>query len=197
MRTYQFWSYSGLVTTPARPAPPSARIAPGGIRELGLINHGISSVAGRVIGGHRPNVFTTLGRQRRLFRAWLLFSALLMPFGRLPRTETELVILRVATLRDCAYELDHHRRIGRRVGLTPEQVQHVDQPDWEGWTERERVLLDAATALVRDRDLDDATWGRVREHLDEATAIELLMLCGQYDALATTLMTLRVPLDGR
>ena len=185
-------------TPPASPGPATTpRIGPGDRRDLGLVNHGISSIAGRVIGGHRPNVFTTLGRQRRLFRAWLMFSAALMPFGRLPRTETELVILHVATLRGCDYELDHHRRIGRKVGLTPEQVEHVGDATWDGWTDRQRVLLDATASLVRDRDLDDATWARVREHLDEATAIELLMLCGQYDALATTLMTLRVPLDGR
>lgn len=186
-------------TPPASPgpAPTGPRIGPGDRRDLGLVNHGISSIAGRVIGGHRPNVFTTLGRQRRLFRAWLMFSAALMPFGRLPRTETELVILHVATLRGCDYELDHHRRIGRTVGLTPEQVEHVGDATWDGWTDRQRVLLDATASLVRDRDLDDATWARVRAHLDEATAIELLMLCGQYDALATTLMTLRVPLDGR
>lgn len=185
------------MTRPASPPSPSARIEPGGLRELGLVNHGISGIAGRVIGGRRPNVFTTLGRQRRLFRAWLMFSAALMPFGRLPRTETELVILHVATLRGCDYELDHHRRIGRKVGLTPAQVEHVGDASWDGWTERQRMLLDATASLVRDRDLDDAAWARVREHLDEATAIELLMLCGQYDALATTLITLRVQLDGR
>lgn len=202
MHSYHLWPYAEVVTQPHADLSPDEartppRVAPGGLRELGLMNQAISMIAGRVIGGHRPNVFTTLGRQRRLFRAWLMFSAALMPFGRLPRAETELVILHVATLRGCDYELDHHRRIGRRVGMTADQVEHVGDPLWTGWTERQRVLLDATASLVRDRDLDDATWARVREHLDEATAIELLMLCGQYDALATTLMTLRVPLDGR
>ncbi len=172
-------------------------MAPGGLRELGLVNHGIAGIAGRVIGGQRPNVFTVLGRQRRLFRAWLLFSAALMPFGRLPRRDTELVILHVATLRGCDYELDHHRRIGRRVGLRPDEVEHAGDTSWRGWSDRQRALLEATSSLVRERDLDDATWARLREHLDEATAVELLLLCGQYDGLATTLMTLRVPLDGR
>ena len=80
------------MTSPAIPP----RIRPGGLRELGLLNHGISAVAGKVLGRRRPHVFTTLGRQRRLFRGWLLYSAMLMPFGRLPRHETELVILHIA-----------------------------------------------------------------------------------------------------
>ena len=172
------------------------RIAPGGRRELGLVNHAISVVAGRAVGGRRPHVFTTLGRQRRLFRGWLAYSAALMPFGRLPRTDTELVILHVATLRACDYELHHHRRLGRRVGLSPEQVEHAGDATWSGWDARRRALLDAAAGLVRDGDLDDATWARLREHLDEPGAIELVMLVGQYDALATTLNTLRVQHDG-
>ncbi|EFQ83406.1 alkylhydroperoxidase AhpD family core domain protein [Aeromicrobium marinum DSM 15272] len=171
---------------------PTPRITPGTRRDLGLVNHVISIVAGRAIGGHRPNVFTTLGRQRRLFRAWLFYSAHLMPGGRLARTETELVILRVAATRGCEYESNHHRRIGRRVGLTAEQIAHADDPTWSGWDDRQRSLLVAAGHLVTDRGLDDATWADLRRHLDEAEAIEFLMLCGQYDSLATTLLTLRV-----
>ena len=168
------------------------RIAPGGLRELGVVNHVISTLAGRVLGGQKPNVFTTLGRQRGLFRAWLWYSSRLMPGGRLPRRETELVILHIATLRGCEYERRHHVRIGRRVGLTAEQIEHTGDDRWEDWSARERALLTAATQLVLVRDIDDPTWASLRAHLDEAEAIEFLMLCGQYDALATTLMTLRV-----
>ena len=168
------------------------RIAPGGLRELGVVNHLISAVAGRVLGGTRPHVFTTLGRQRGLFRAWLWYSAKMMPGGHLPRRDTEMVILHIATLRDCEYERRHHVRIGRRVGLTADQIEHAGDDTWEGWSVRERALLAATTQLVRDRDVDDSAWAALRAHLDEAETIELLMLCGQYDALATTLMTLRV-----
>jgi alkylhydroperoxidase family enzyme len=47
-----------------------------------------------------------------LFRRWLWFAGALMPGGRLPRDETELVILRVAHNTDCDYEWGHHERIG-------------------------------------------------------------------------------------
>lgn len=171
------------------------RITPGGLRELGVVNHVISTVAGRVLGGQRPNIFTTLGRQRGLFRAWLWYSGKMMPGGRLPRRETEMVILHIATLRECEYERRHHVRIGRRVGLTAEQIAHAGEPGWEGWSVREKAILAAVTQLVRDRDIDDQAWADVRAHLEEAETIELLMLCGQYDALATTLMTLRVQPD--
>jgi hypothetical protein len=47
-------------------------------------------------------------------------------------------------------------------------------------------------SLLDYRDLDDALWQELRAVEDERTCIELLMLVGHYDMLATTLHTLRV-----
>lgn len=168
------------------------RIAPGGLKELGLINYGFATLAGRVIGGQRPHVFTTLGRQRRLFRAWLHFSGRLMPGGSLPRYESELIILRIATLRACEYERRHHVRLGRKAGVTPDQIAHLGDLAWPRWTARELALLKAATQLVETKHIDDDGWAVLRTYLNEAEAIEFLLLCGQYDSLATTLLTLNV-----
>lgn len=168
------------------------RIAPGGLKELGLVNYGFSALAGRVIGGKKPNVFTTLGRQRSLFRGWLYYSGKLMPGGKLPRRESELVILRIATIRECEYERRHHVRLGRRAGVTPAQIDHLADDTWSGWTPREQAFFAAVDQFVDDKFLDDATWARLSEHLDEPELIEFLLLCGQYDSLATVLLTLRV-----
>lgn len=172
------------------------RIAPGGLKELGLVNYGVSALAGRVIGGTRPNIFTTLGRQRKLFRGWLYYSGKLMPGGRLPRRESELVILRIATIRECEYERRHHVRIGRKAGVTPAQIDHLADETWPGWTERERAFFAAADQFVDDKYIDDSTWAALSEHLSEPELIEFLLLCGQYDSLATVLLTLKVQPEG-
>ncbi len=168
------------------------RIPPGEFKDLGLINNTISLVAGKVIGGKKPHVFTTLGRQRGLFRAWLWYSSKMMPGGKLPRRETELVILRIATNRECDYEYGHHARIGRRVGVTKDELDNIRDASWSGWSPRERVIFAAVDQLGTVKDIDDATWDELRKHLDEPETIELLLLSGQYESLATTLMTLRV-----
>jgi AhpD family alkylhydroperoxidase len=180
---------------PAPAAPP--RIAPGGRREVGLPIWTFARIAGRVTGTRPPNLFLTLGRQRRLFWGWLRFAGRLMPGGKLPRRETELVILRVAHLRGCAYEFEHHVRLGRRAGVRDEDVARVVAgPSDGGWSERERTLLAAVDELHRDADLSDATWAALRRHLDEPRLIELCLLVGHYEMLATTLLTLRVRPDG-
>ena len=172
------------------------RIPPGSRREVGIATWLFARSAGRAIGTEPPAVFLTLGRNKRLFWGWLDFAARLMPGGRLPRRETELVILRVAHLSGCAYEFEHHTRLGRRAGVTEaELVRVMEGPDAEGWTEREATLLRAVDSLHDHRDLDDDTWLALREHLDERRLLELLFLVGHYEMLATALITLRVRPD--
>ena len=177
-------------------APSTARIAPGTRRQVGLLAWGFSRVAGRVAGTRPPQLFLTLGRNRRLFWGWLHFAGRLMPGGRIPRRETELVILRVAHVRDCAYEFTHHVRLGRRAGVTPADVERITQdPVAPGWTPRERTLLTCADALLTDGDLDDDAWASLRAHLSERLALEYLLLVGHYSMLATTITTLRLQPD--
>jgi alkylhydroperoxidase family enzyme len=173
------------------------RISPGGLRELGLPIWAFTRLAGRVTRTGPPHVFTTLGRNRRLFWGWLHFAGRLMPGGRLLRVDTELVILRVASVRGSDYELEQHRRLARRAGLAAADVDRVRLGSAApGWNDRQSLLLRVTEALLDQRDLDDALWAELRAEEDERTCIELVMLVGHYDMLATTLHTLRVQPEG-
>src|SRR5256885_6070053 len=129
------------------------RIEPGTRREIGALN----TLICRAIGlgartGGPPNIFTTLARHRRLFRRWLRFAGKLMPGGSLPRRDTELVILRVSVVCGCDYEWGHHVRLGRRAGLSGEEIERVGAgPDADGWSDHDRALLRAVDELHRDR----------------------------------------------
>jgi AhpD family alkylhydroperoxidase len=172
------------------------RIAPGGRREIGLVNAAIARAAGIASRGRPPRIFTTLGRHRRLFRRWLWFAGALMPGGRLPREETELLILRVAHNTGCEYEWGHHERMGRRVGLSEEEIARVREgPEAAGWSDRQALLLRAADELHGDGRIGDELWRRLSDELDEVRLIELCMLVGHYEMLAMTLNTLEVEPD--
>lgn len=177
------------------------RIAPGTLREAGPFAWVFSQIAGRVTGTNPPHLFLTMGRAHKLFRGWLRFAGRLMPGGRLPRRDTELVILRVAHLRDCQYEFAHHAELCKRAGLTASDVARIqydaggEGPGAAGWSDRDRVLLRAVDQLHASRDLDDATWVQLRGHLDEARAVEFVLLVAHYEMLATFIGTLRVQTD--
>ncbi|HYH59666.1 MAG TPA: carboxymuconolactone decarboxylase family protein [Thermoleophilaceae bacterium] len=174
----------------------TARIAPGGRRDVGAFTWAFSRVAGRVTGTNPPNLFLTLGRHPRLLRGWLRFAGRLMPRGVLQRRETELVILRVAHLTGCDYEWAHHVRLGRRAGLRADDLDRIRTgPDAEGWSERDRLLLATVDTLHSERDLDDAQWRDLRAHLGDRETIEFLMLAGHYEMLATVINTLRIETD--
>jgi alkylhydroperoxidase family enzyme len=171
----------------------SARIRPGSRREIGWVNAGIVRVLGLATGGRPPNIFTTLARHHGLFRRWLWFAGALMPGGKLPRADTELVILRVAHNAGSEYEWGHHERLGAKAGLSGEEIERVRSgPDAPGWSERQALLLRAADELHSDRRIGDELWGRLALQLDEVRLIELCMLIGHYEMLAMTLNSLGV-----
>ena len=173
------------------------RIAPGtSPREIGLFAYGFGHIAGLVAGTKPPNLFMTLGRHPKLLRGWLRFAGRLMPRGTLPRRETELAILRVAHLRRCAYEFEHHVRLGRRAGVDADDVRRVTEgPHAQGWSPREQTLLAAVDELHTGQDISGVTWERLSGHLGRKQLIELVFLVGHYEMLATAIGTLRIQPD--
>jgi AhpD family alkylhydroperoxidase len=172
------------------------RIAPGDRDRIGLLNYGIAKLVGLAAGGQPPHVFTTLARNRKLFRRWLWFAGGLMPGGKLPRRDTELVILRVAHNTGCDYERHHHERLGLRAGLSAEEIERAGEgPDAQGWSPRQARLLRAADELHADGRIGDGLWAELSAELDDRLLIELCLLIGHYEMLAMTLNTLRVQPD--
>ncbi|MCB0939935.1 MAG: carboxymuconolactone decarboxylase family protein [Mycobacterium sp.] len=171
------------------------RIPGASLRELGLINWIFTKLAARVIKAPRMHLFTALGQHKRLFRFWYLYGAVLY-WGKLPRPETELVILRVAHLRNCEYELQQHRRIAERYRVHADlQAKIFAWPDTDGLSARQQALLRATDEFVTARAVSTATWDTLAAYLSRRQLIEFCMLAAQYDSLATVISILDVPLD--
>ncbi|BBZ10745.1 carboxymuconolactone decarboxylase family protein [Mycobacterium branderi] len=172
------------------------RIPSGGFRELGPINWVLAKLGARTVRAPEFHLFTTLGQRQLLFWAWAFYGARLLR-GRLPAVDTELVILRVAHLRACEYELQHHRRIARKRGLDADMQAAIfgypDAPD--RFSDRQRALLAATDEFVKQRTITDGTWQQLASHLDRRQLIEFCLLASQYDGLAATMSALDIPLD--
>ncbi len=172
------------------------RIPVGGRRELGLVNWIISRLAARSIRAPQMHLFTMLGQHKLLFLSFLPYSGMLLNWGKLPKRDKELVILRVGHLRGSEYELQQHRRLARSRGLDPELQQRIFAgPADEGLTDRERALLTAVDEFITRRDVTDDTFITLSRHLNRQQIIEFCALTGHYDAIAGTLAALRVPMD--
>jgi alkylhydroperoxidase family enzyme len=179
------------------PGPHAApRIPPARPHELRPLARIVALVGGRVTGTGPPNLFTTLGQHPRLFRAWLRYSAQLMPFGKLPRCDTELVILRVAWQCRSAYEWHQHVPIALRAGLAPDEVAGVtDSLSANVLSARQRTLLAVSDEMLARRALSDMTWSAAQATFGTREAIELCMLIGNYQGLASTIGALGIELE--
>jgi alkylhydroperoxidase family enzyme len=179
-----------------RPEAIPPRIPPGRRAELGLFGWLFCRVSARVWGVPEVHLFTVLAQHKRLFWPWLPFSGTLLRRGRLPETDTELAILRVAHLRGSNYELQQHRRIALTRGVSAaEQSAIFAGPGADGLSPRQQVLLAAVDELIGARTISDPVWRQLSAYLDRRQLIEFVTLVGQYDALAMTLGTLGVPMD--
>jgi len=178
----------------------AGRIPSGRFRELGPINWVVARLAARQMRVPEMHLFTTLGQRRLLFWTWAIYGGRLLR-GKLPTIDTELVILRVAHVRACEYELQHHRRMARRAGLDSDAQAAIFA--WPGVAEgaahrlsdRQLALLAATDEFVKDRTVTEPTWQQLASHLDRRELIEFCLLASQYDGLAATMATLAIPLD--
>lgn len=144
------------------------------------------------------NLFMTLIRNGRLFRAWLGFASKLMPYGSIDRRDTELVILRVGWNCRARYEWGQHVDIGLRAGVSAEDIARVARgPEADGWEPRVVALLRACDEFHADRMVSEDTWALLSGHFDRPQLIEVLMLIGHYEMLAGVLNSTGLPLDTR
>jgi alkylhydroperoxidase family enzyme len=96
----------------------------------------------------------------------------------------------------CDYEWHHHERLGRRAGLSPQEIERArDGAAAAGWSERHAALLRATDELLAKRTISDEVWDQLRPLLSDEELIELCMLAGHYGMLAGTLNALRVEVD--
>jgi AhpD family alkylhydroperoxidase len=177
---------------------PVGRIPSGRLRQLGLINWVLAKLAASTTRAPEMHLFTTLGQRKSLFWVWSIYAGRLLR-GRLPRVDTELVILRVAHLRSCEYELQHHRRLARKEGLDAQTQAAIfswpDVANGERFSARQLALLKATDEIVKDRTVTSAAWQQLATHLDRRQLIEFCLLASQYDGLAATISALDIPLD--
>jgi len=110
--------------------------------------------------------------------------------------QRELLILRVAHLRDATYEWAQHVFLAGEAGLTPDEVARVRSgPGAEGWTPLEQALLSAADELVGEACIGEATYNRLAAELDTQQLMDVVFTVGAYDVLAMALRTFDVELD--
>lgn len=142
------------------------------------------------------NILSTFAHHPELARAFFTFNGHLLLATTLSTRQRELVILRVASRRQSAYEWAQHVVVGRDVGLTDTEIAEVSfGPGAPGWAADEQALLTAVDELIDDGVVSDNTWSTLSATLDTRQLMDLIFTVGAYDTLAKLMATFELELD--
>lgn len=158
---------------PRHPLPPRRDDRPKGLNILGLL-------------AHHPE----LARAYHTFNGHVLFGT------TLSLRQRELLILRVAALRDAEYEWLQHKVVGGDIGLTSDEIDRAAEgPDAAGWDPFEAALVRAADELLADACLTDETYDALAGELGPQQLLDLVFTVGTYDLLAMAMRTFGLEVD--
>ena len=158
---------------PRHPMPERRDDRPKGLNILGLL-------------AHHPDLTSAF----HTFTGHVLFAT------TLSLRQRELLILRVAALREAEYEWLQHKVIGGDVGLTPDEIGRVvDGPDADGWDAPEAALVRAVDELLADARIAEGTYAELSGALSPQQLLDLVFTVGAYDALAMAMRTFDVAVD--
>jgi alkylhydroperoxidase family enzyme len=142
------------------------------------------------------NVFGTLAHHPQLLAHWLGFATYLLTASTLEPRLRELVVLRVGWLCRSQYEWGQHVHVGRRVGVTDDDLHALAEgPAATRWNDAERAALAATDELVQRHTLGDEAWQALERHFTRPQALDLVFLVGQYQLVSAALNACRVERD--
>lgn len=146
--------------------------------------------------GDIPDFFRMLLKHPALFRAQMDIGIMIVsPNAAIPRREAELAILRLAWLVRAPFEWGEHVGIGKKFGLTDEEVEWIIEGSTAaGWPDHERAIMKGVEELLDDTYLTDATWAALAKTWNEAQMLEFPVLVGLYLTIAMQQNSVRLPL---
>ena len=177
---------------PARPSQP--RLAPK--TDVTDDDAEVLARAGTRPGRDPLNIFSTMVHNRRVANRTVLLGGAFLGKGTISGREREIVILRVGHNASAQYEFGQHVVIGRREGLTDDEIASLATEDpGDDWATTERALIALADELCDVDCVSDETWATLSQTFDEGQMVELVVLAGYYRMISGFLNSAGVQLD--
>ncbi len=142
------------------------------------------------------NILATMANYSKLYNRWRVFGNHVLYKSSLPIREKEILILRTGWLCNSKYEWAQHSLIGKRFGLSEEEILRIKEgPDAEGWSSFESTLLHAADELYVDSFISDSTWEELAKTYNTQQLLDVVFTVGQYNLTAMALNSLGIQLE--
>lgn len=142
------------------------------------------------------NVFRLLAGAPKVFDGWSAMVDAQLDGGSFSPRLRELVILRIAHLQRCAYQIAQHTDVGRAAGISDAEISALSaEGSVPGFAEPENTVLIFVGELCTTGTVTQETFAATRAVLDEARLTELLLLISLYYGLALVLNAAEPDID--
>lgn len=147
--------------------------------------------------GQAANIFRTLVHAPKAARAFIHWTSyVLSRRNDLSAREREIVILRTGFLCQSGYEWAHHVRFALESGLSGDEIARIKiGADAQGWSESDKVLLQASDELHHDQFISEPTWVRLTSLFTEKECMDVVFTAAQYTQVSMILNSFGVQLD--
>ena len=147
--------------------------------------------------GNVLNIFRTMITHPAAAKAFLAWGGyILSKKSTLPAREREIVVLRTGFLCKSGYEWTQHVPIGKRAGLTDDEIARIKLgADAPGWSESDAALIRATDDLHREQFVTEPVWAQLSKHFEERQRMDLVFTAGQYTQVSMLLNSFGVQLD--
>ena len=143
------------------------------------------------------NLFRMMAGGEGLLRAFVQLGNHLLFKSRLPPVLREIAILRVGALSNARYEVFHHERIARGLGMTDALVAAIRHgADDPAFDDLQRLVMRFTDDVVRNVRASDDTFEPLRARLSLQELEELTVTIGFYMTASRFLETFGVDIEG-
>ena len=142
------------------------------------------------------NILGTFAQYPALAQAYHTFNGHVLFASTLSTRQREVLVLRVASRRDCAYEWAQHVVLAGDAGISKEEIDRIAEgPSAVGWSAIDAAMVRSVDELLVDGCIGDETWATLATELDQQQLMDLVFTVGSYDLLATLMKTFELELD--
>ncbi len=111
---------------------------------------------------------------------------------RLTKRIREIIVLRMASLLECGYELHQHRKFAEFVGLTKEEISLIEAGiESELFKPEERAVLQMVSELTVGS-VSAETYKKSANYFDNQQLVEIVFICGYYQLLEKFIDTFQI-----
>jgi alkylhydroperoxidase family enzyme len=144
-----------------------------------------------VIDGAPLSLFRMVAHAQSAFEPWLKYSAALLRRLELDPLLRELAILQVAQLLDSPYEWVQHVVLARALGASDEQIAAIERrsEDDPSLSPEQRLILGFSREVVLDGSAGEERTAELAALLGPRQVVELLLVLGNYMAIARLIAT--------